>query len=102
MKLLGRQYTLCDRGLCDLVALIVICPLIVSCAGGEALKSQASSITVELNRAQNPAYRCEEKALAHARAHLSFLEIELSQGDYFTAKSHLEKALFFQSCCLDR
>ena len=71
---------------------VLLCGQMLACAGGEALKSEASSITVELNRAQNPAYRCEEKALAHARASLAFLEVELSQGDYFTAKKHLEEA----------
>jgi outer membrane protein OmpA-like peptidoglycan-associated protein len=71
----------------------LIAPLGLSgCAGGDALKSRASSITLELNRTQNPAYRCEEKALAFARANLAFLQIELSQGDYFTAKKHLTVA----------
>lgn len=66
--------------------------LLNACAGGEALNSRASSISLELNRAQNPAYRCEEKALAYARAHLAFMELELDQGSYFIAGEHLEVA----------
>ena len=66
--------------------------LLSACAEGDALRSKASTLTTELNRAQNPAYRCEEKALAYARAHLTFLESELNQGDYFEAKDHLKVA----------
>ena len=69
--------------------IVCIVGLFSACAGGDALRSKASSITLELNRTQNPAYRCEENALAQARANLAFLQIELSQGDYFTAKKHL-------------
>ena len=65
---------------------------VFSCAEGEALRSRASSIIENLDRAQNPAYRCEEDALARSRAHLKFLDIELNQGDYFTAKEHFEEA----------
>jgi outer membrane protein OmpA-like peptidoglycan-associated protein len=63
-----------------------------ACAEGDALRSRASSIIVDLNRAQNPAYRCEEAALADARAHLRFLEMELKQGNYFRARDHLDSA----------
>lgn len=75
-----------------LLGLSVFALLLSACAGGAALRSKASSITLELNRAQNPAYRCEERALAYARAHLAFLEIELDQGSYFKAREHLETA----------
>ncbi|MAD60038.1 MAG: hypothetical protein CMH49_00810 [Myxococcales bacterium] len=74
------------------LAILLVITILMSlsaCAGGDALKSRASSISLELDRAQNPAYRCEEKALAYARAHLEFLKLELIQGDYFTAKDHL-------------
>lgn len=71
---------------------VLLTPLMLACAEGEALRSRASSIIEGLNRAQNPAYRCEEESLAQSRSHLAFLDNELKQGNYFRAKEHLTEA----------
>ena len=63
-----------------------------ACAESSILKSRATSVMNELKRARNPAYRCEKKALAYAEAHFAFLDSELNQGEYFTAKEHLSIA----------
>ena len=78
------------------VASLALCALALSaCAEGEALRSRGSTKEAELDRAQSPAYRCEEDALARARSHLAFMKNELNQGDYFRAKEHLEVAQVF-------
>jgi outer membrane protein OmpA-like peptidoglycan-associated protein len=62
------------------------------CAEGEALRARASSIRTELDRAHNPAYRCEEDALARAHSNLTFMDNDLHQGDYFRAAEHFDLA----------
>jgi OOP family OmpA-OmpF porin len=63
-----------------------------ACAEGEALYSRSTSVLSELDKAQNPAYRCRERELAIARAQLEFMKLELEQGDYFRAVEHFEEA----------
>ena len=65
----------------NVLRLITLVLLISACAEGEALRSKSSSLTDELKRVNNAAYRCEEKALAVARSHLDFVSKELENGE---------------------
>ncbi len=74
-------------------ALLSAGALLQGCVGGAALNAKAASVEETLQAVHKPAYKCAPKELAEARSNLDFAKLELDQGAWFRAQSHLNKAM---------
>ena len=80
----GRVLRLLGTGLLGFGAL--------SCAAGSSLQARVEVLEGRVKAAYKPAYKCEEKALAVAESNLAFAHQELSEGDSFRARDHVDEA----------
>ena len=65
------------------------------CVSGAALRARGTSLEEQLEKVRKPAYKCAQRELAMADAHLAFARTELGQGDYLKARDHMDVAVDF-------
>lgn len=75
------------------LALVSLSMLLASaCSTGIQVESRTRELSSILEDIHSEAYTCSPRELAQARSHLTFAELELSQGDLGRAQEHLRYA----------
>ncbi|MFN3198599.1 MAG: OmpA family protein [Bradymonadia bacterium] len=74
---------------------LLVSTLLGGCVSGAALRARGDTLEDQLKRIRKPAYKCAQRELAMADAHLAFARVELQQGTYLKARDHMDVAVDF-------